>query len=185
MRDRSVGEHHELLEHVVDRLAVEHRARARGVVRHHAADGGAAGRRDVRRETKPVRRQRRVQLVQHDAGLDARPAFRGVDFEKPIEIFRGVDDEAGADRLTGLRRAASPHRQRAAMLPAGGHDRTRSSRDLERRRRRLNLVDAGVGRVERARHGVEPHFAFDLAFELRAPRRGRTSSSAGIGVGDL
>ena len=37
---------------------------------------------------------------------------------------------------------------------------------------RLNLVDAGVGRIQRARDGVEPHFAVDRALELATERGG-------------
>ena len=44
MRELSVGQHDALFLHVIDGLAVEHRSRAAGVVRHHAADGGPAGR---------------------------------------------------------------------------------------------------------------------------------------------
>jgi len=57
VRQRSVGEDDVLLEDVVDRLAVEHRPRAAGIVGHHAADGRAAGRRDVGREAQAVRAQ--------------------------------------------------------------------------------------------------------------------------------
>ena len=44
------------LEHVIDRLAVQHGARAAGVVGDHAADRGAAGGRDVGRESQAVLR---------------------------------------------------------------------------------------------------------------------------------
>ena len=89
-------------EHVIDRLAVDHRSRAGGVVGDHAADRGAARRRDVRREPQAMRGQRGIELVKDDAGLDARPALRGVHFEQAVEVLRGVDDEAGADGLAGL-----------------------------------------------------------------------------------
>ena len=36
--------------------------------------------------------------------------------------------------------------------------------------KRLDLIDAGVGGVERARDRVEAHFAFDFGFELAAHR---------------
>ena len=83
---------------------------------------GAAGRRDVRREAKTVGAKRRVQLVQHDARLDARPALRGVHLQKPVEVLRRVNDDAAADRLAGLGRAASSHRQRAPVFPTGCDD---------------------------------------------------------------
>ena len=44
---------HGLLQNVVDGLAVQHAARAGGVVGHHAADGGAAGGGNIGREAQP------------------------------------------------------------------------------------------------------------------------------------
>ena len=41
--NRAVREHDFLVEYVIDCLAVEHRPRAAGIVRHHPADGGATG----------------------------------------------------------------------------------------------------------------------------------------------
>ena len=73
-----------LLQHVVDGLAVEHAARAARIVGHHAADGGAAGGRDIRREAQPERRQLRIQLVEHDARLDARPALLRIHFQQRL-----------------------------------------------------------------------------------------------------
>ena len=153
MRERAVRQHHALLEHVIDGLAVEHRAGAARVVGHHAADGGAARRRHVGREAQVVRAQRRVQLVEHHAGLDARPSLVGIDLEDAIQVLRGVEHEAGADRLAGLRRAAASRRDRHAVPRGdldGAHHRLGRSRDDDAER--LDLVDAGVGRIQRARH---------------------------------
>ena len=70
-----------------------------------------------------------------------------------------------------------------AVTPAGLDDATRSVARLRKHdAERLNLVDAGVGRVERARDGVEPHLAIDRAFEL-APERGDIELGGIIGVG--
>ena len=57
-------------EHVLAGVAVAQRARAAGIVAHHAADGGARGGRDVDREPQAVRLEPAVELVEHDAGLD-------------------------------------------------------------------------------------------------------------------
>ena len=87
MRDRAVRQDDVLLEDVVDRLAVQHRARAAGVVRDHAADGRAAGRGNVGREPETVRLQLRVQLVEDDAGFDPRPALGDVHLDNAIEVL--------------------------------------------------------------------------------------------------
>ena len=76
VRERAVGQHHALLEHVIDGLAVEHRPGAARVVGHHAADGGAAGRRHIGSEPQVVRAQRRVQLVEHHARARRAPIAR-------------------------------------------------------------------------------------------------------------
>ena len=81
MGDAAIGEEHRLFENVVDGLAVEDAARAARIVGHHAADGGAAGGGDIGREAQAERGQLGVQIVQHDARLDAHPALGGVDFE--------------------------------------------------------------------------------------------------------
>ena len=107
MRDGTIGKDDFLLQHVVDGLAVEDGARAARIVRHHAADGGAAGGRNVGCEAKTVRTQCGVEFIEHDAWLDAHPAFFHIEFENPVVIFRGVDLQARADRLTGLRGAAA------------------------------------------------------------------------------
>ena len=171
MRERSVREHDVLLEHVVDRLAVEHRARPGRVVRHHAADGGATRRRDVGRKAEPVLAKRRVQLVQHDTRLDPRPAPGRIHLEHPVEVLRRIDDDAAADGLAGLRRTAASHRQGASMLCAdrhGPHDVVARLHDHDAERR--DLVDARVGRIQRPRDPVEADFAFDRGLEI-APQR--------------
>ena len=118
---RAVRQHDVELEHVIDRLAVQHRPRAAGVVADHAADGGAARRGDVRREAQPVLLQLRVQLVEHDARLDDRPALRRRSARGcRLRVARRVELQAVADRLPGLRRAAAPRRDRARRAPARG-----------------------------------------------------------------
>ena len=122
MRHRSVREHDVLLEHVVDGLAVVDRSGAARVVGHHAAQRGAAGGGDVRREAQPVRPQAGVELVEHDARLDACPAFLDVHIEHRVQILRGVHHQAGADGLAALGRAAPAQRDRAPEAGADADD---------------------------------------------------------------
>ena len=107
---------------------------------------------------RPCGLSAQVQIVEHAPRLDARPALAGVDFEHAIEVLRAVENDTRPDRLAGLRRAAAPRRDRHAELgahPHGGHHvvRRRGKRDHERH----DLVDAGVGRVERPAEAIEPH----------------------------
>ena len=185
MRERAVRQHDMLFDDVVDGLSVDHRTCAGRVVGHHAADGRAARRRDVRREAQTRPDAARVQLVEHDARLDARPPLRRVHLEQPVEVLRGVDDDAAADGLTRLRSAAAPHRQRAAMTAAGGH-RTHDvfARLDHHHAERLDLIHAGIGGIERTGDGVEPHLALDVALELALDRvdvdRGRKGGHPSI-----
>ncbi len=172
MHDRPVGEDDVLLQHVVDRLAVQDRAGAARVVRHHAADGRAARGRDVGREAQAMRAQLRVQGVEHDTGLDARPAFGDVYFEDAIEVLRRVELQSGADRLSRLRRPAAARSDRHAM-PPGDCDRADDIISCARHddAERCDLIDARVGRVERAGDGVESDFARDPIFEFALKSR--------------
>ena len=157
VRQRSIRQDDVLFEDVIDSLPVQHRSRTSRIVRHHAADGGAARRRDIRREAEVLRTQRGVQFVEHDTGLDPSPPLGRIHFEDAIEVLRRVDDDAAADGLAGLRRAPAPHRQRAAMLRANRHRphdvvarfRHHDAERLEsgRRSRRSNRARARSGRI--------------------------------------
>ena len=170
-RERPVGQDDVLFEDVIDGLPVEHGTGTGGVVGHHAAHGGAAGGGDIGREPHPVRLEGRVQLVEDDAGLDARPALGDVDLEQPVEILRRIDDQAAADGLPGLRGAAASQRHGTAMPPADLHgaDEIVARRD-DHDAERLDLVDAGIGRVQAARNRVETHLALELSREFPAQR---------------
>jgi hypothetical protein len=102
VRNRSVGQDDALFQDVVDGLAVDDRACAARVVRHHAAKGGAAGRRNIGCETQSVRSKGEIQVVEDDSRFDASPAVVEIDLENVIQILRRVQDEAGANRLPGL-----------------------------------------------------------------------------------
>ena len=132
---------------------------------------------------RPSGFKRRVQLVEHDAGLDPGGAALGVDLEHAVQVLAGVDDERGADRLAALRRAGAarqdrhagvrrrPRRAQTASSARARHD------DAER----LDLVDRRIGRVAAAAPGVEQHFARELAAEacLEGVER-RSGHAAGV-----
>jgi hypothetical protein len=116
MRHRSIRQHRVDREHVFAGIAVTQRARAAGIVAHHAADGGARGGRDVDREPQAVRLEPTIELVEHDAGLDHAAPAGDVELDQMIEIFRAVDDERGIDGLPGLRGARSPRQHAHSLL---------------------------------------------------------------------
>src|SRR5262249_33446061 len=122
--------------------------------------------RDVRREAQAVRPQRGVELVEHDPRLDAHPSFRRVQIENAVAVLRRVELDARADRLTGLRRASASSGDGAPVLAREAHRvddvRARAWNDDACRD---DLIDAGVGGVERARNGIESDFALDHRVE--------------------
>ena len=178
VRERAVRQHDVLLEHVIDRLAVQRPIARRwscwpscrrpwrgSPTTHRARSAGRCG------------RSMRVQVVEHDAGFDPRPALVGVDLEHPVQVLRGVEHEPGADRLAGLRGAAAARRDRDAVL---GGDRDGADHRLgglgNDDAQRLDLVDAGVGGVKRARDRVEADLAVDSASSSRwSARLGRSA----------
>ena len=102
MGDASIGEDGVLLQHMIDGLAVNERPRSAGIIGHHAAQGGAAGCRDIGSEAQAVLLDCCVQLVEHDARFHTSPTLCRIDLQKAIEILRGVDLQARTDGLAGL-----------------------------------------------------------------------------------
>ena len=141
-------------------MPYQHRPCAGGIVGHHPAERGAAGRGDVGRKPQVVRFELGVQLVEHDARLDACGAPLDVNLQQPVDVLGRVEHDAAANGLAGLRRSAAPQRQRTAKLVAqadGGDDVVAVAGDDDAQR--LDLIDAGVGGVEGAGDAIEAHFA--------------------------
>src|SRR5262249_6573828 len=86
-------------------------------------------------------------------------------------ILGRIDHDAGADRLSRLRRAAAPRRDRHAM-PRGNLNDAHNvfSRARDHDSRGVNLVDTRVSRIQRARYRVEADFAGDVLFKIAAKR---------------
>ena len=115
-----------------------------------------------------MRLQARIELVEHEAGLDPGGLRLDVELEQLAQVLARVEHERGADGLAALRRARAAGQQRHPGL----------GRDLERALRvgrgprhddaeRLDLVNRRVGRIAAAVVGAEQHVAFDLAAEPR------------------
>ena len=124
--------------------------------------------------------ERAVRRRLEEPDLDARErSFLGAIAPVFHELF-----EAGADRLAGLRRAAATRRDRDLVV-CGNVDRAdhRFSRLRNDDAERFDLVDAGVGRVERARQAIEPDLAVDPCLEdLGVNGKGRPGKDDQIGV---
>src|SRR5690606_2500844 len=156
------GEEHAHGDDLVDRLAVLDRVRARRVVRDHAADVGAVGRGDVRRELQAVGGEEAVELVAHHAGLHPHPALLQVQLEDARQVLGDVDDQRLSHGLAGQRRAAAAGEDRRAVPRGGAHGGAdvvlvERHHDADRR----DAVGAGTGGAGGAGLGVEAHLALD------------------------
>ena len=142
--------------HIVHGLAVGLRGRAAGIVADHAAQRAVIVRSRPRPEHEPVRCQRRVELVQHDAGLDHAGPRLGVNRHHAMAVLGPVDDHRHVARLPGQAGPAAPGHYRRAVLPAHRHGRRRvvhGARDHHADRhlavvRRIGAVGAAAARVE-------------------------------------
>src|SRR5947209_18758889 len=185
MRDRSIRQYRIDREEVLAGIAVTQRARAAGIVAHHAADGGARGGRDVDRKPQAVRLEPAIELAEHDAWLDHAAPAGDVELDEMIEIFRAVDDERGIDGLAGLRGTGSPRQHAHALL---ARKRERVLRFFHRARRddaeRHDLVVRGIGGIAPARERVELHLAEEMRLEPPLePRYDRLGHSTSLSAG--
>ena len=72
----------------------------------------------IDREEQPVRLQRRVQVAEHDAGLDQRGARRRVDVQDRGADIAEVDHQRAVDGLPALAGAGAAGKHRHAFLAA-------------------------------------------------------------------
>src|SRR5947209_1518115 len=84
---------------VIGSRAVDRNVRTGRIVCDHAADGGARAGRDVGAETKSVRLEKRIQLIEHHTGADADAAIVDVEIVDLAIVTRKIDDQSFADRI--------------------------------------------------------------------------------------
>ncbi len=142
------------LEHMIARLAVQHRALPARVGGDHAAEGGAVGWRQLGRKEQAERFDGVVELILDHARLHARPAFLGVDLEDRIHVARQVDRNAARQGLAIGASAAATRRERnvaearlAGQLCEAHHVELVARKDHGLR---SELVDRVVGRKDGA-----------------------------------
>ena len=168
------------LEHVVAGLAVLAAALAAGVGGDHAADGGAVGGGEVRREEEPVGLERGVELVLDHPGLDAHPAVLDVDVEDGVHVPRDVDHQAVGERLAVGAGAAPARREHhlAMRLASGQAGDALEVLAVARAQHGLGqaLVDGVVGGEHRAGGEVRG----DLALEALGFQRLEKAQVAGV-----
>ena len=171
--------------HVVHHVAVGDRARAAGIVAGHAAQRRLRRRADVYGKPQAARPEPRVELVEHDAGLDGNRPRRLVQRDDAIEVLAVVDHERRTDGLPALRAAGASRQHGNAQFAADGNRRL----DVvvgggDQHADGIDLVDGRIGGVSAARRPVEQ----DVARERRAAagrpvRRARRSGESAQAAG--
>jgi hypothetical protein len=180
----AVGEQRVDREHVVGHQTVADALRAAGIIAGHAADRAALVRRGVDGEEQAVRLQRRVEVAEHEAGLDQRRTRRDVDLDEAAQVLRAVEHDRAVDGLAALARAAAARQDRDAEVAGDGQRRLQVVAGLRHDdAERLDLVDRGVGRKAAAVGAPEENLALHLASQ-RVGERGIAGGNAdGFGPG--
>ena len=147
--------HHLQARYMIGRHAVADAVGTGGVIADDAADGRAFGAGRVGTEHQIQRRQLRVERSEDHARLDIDRARLGIDAPNAAHAPGEIHDDRFADRLASQSAATPARQQRRAIF----------ARDLvhgdhiigitrEGDRQRHDLIIAGIGAVERARHAV-------------------------------
>src|ERR1700687_3088908 len=127
-----------------------------------------------------------AKIIEDDAGLHARGAARGIDFEDARHVFRKVEDDSGITALSGERSASAAGEQRSAVVaaePNGGENIFFVARDYDADG---DLAVVGtVGCVESAAARVEADLSAKMAAERGFKRRGVKLLSRGRRWGDV
>ena len=141
---------------VIGGHAVNWDPRAGRIVRDHPADGGARTRGHVGAETKSMRLEKPVQLVEHDAGADAHAAIVDVEIVDLAIVPGEIDDQSFADRISDQASPGAARRDRDVFVSGSFDDGARFlAAGGKGNAERLDLVNRRVGRVKLTRQIIE------------------------------
>src|SRR5438552_563536 len=158
--------HHNLQrDHVIGCCAVNRATRTGGIVGDHSAQRGARAGCYIRSETKIVRLQEIVELVQYDAGADADAAlFKIKTGDLPV-VTREFNDQSFADRIPDETRAGTSRSHWHGRVGCGANDCARLLRVARKRdAERLDLINGSVSRIKLSRQIVETRVASGLPY---------------------
>ena len=145
---------------MIRRRAVNRNPRPGGIIRDHAADGGARAGGDVRAETKPVRVEEPVQLIEHDPRSSANGACLEIQISDLAVVAREFDNQSVADGAA-RKSATGAARSDGNVCVGRGHDYGAGLPGATRKRHggRFQLIKRCVSGVELARQVVKRYFA--------------------------
>jgi hypothetical protein len=159
---------------------------AAGVVADHASERAAVVGRGIGREGEVMFLSFGAKAIEDDAGLNARDAARGIDFEDARHVLRKVEHDGGVTALSGKRRASAAGEQRSAVVAAegnGGEDIFFVARNYDADWD-LAIVGA-VGCVESAATLIEADFSAKVTAESSFKRGSVELRGMGWGWGDV
>ncbi len=130
------------------------------IVRDHAADGRARAGRNVGTETKPVRFEKRVYLIEHNAGADTDAAIVDVEIVDLAIVAREIDDQSFADGVPDQAGAGPARSDGNVFIGRGFDDCTRFLRAGGKGySERLNLINGSVSGVKLASEIIATYVA--------------------------
>ncbi len=163
-----VAQHHLERLDVIDGHAVHDRATTGGVVADHAADGCAVAGGRIGTENQAVLARGAIEVVLHNARLDAGETLLGIQIDDGVHVTRGVDDHRATHRLTreaGARASGQHGHTPARADPDGGGNISGIAR--KDHRNRFDAVHAGVAREQMTRVRIGAHLPAHHGAELR------------------
>ncbi|MCY1217832.1 hypothetical protein D9M72_297620 [compost metagenome] len=158
-------------EDVVAGLAIGAAALATGIGVDHAADGGAVGGGQFRREEQTVGLQGSIELVLHHAGLYPHPAFLDVDFEDAVHVSREIDHQTVCQGLAIGAGAPSARRKDDFSVPRFGGQSGDALNVFRVTRKQRRLWQALVDRVVGRQHGSVAMVGRNFSLETTAFQR--------------
>ena len=133
---------------------------AAGIVADHAADGAAVVAGGIGSEGEVMFFGGVAEMIEHDAGLHACDAARGIDLEDARHVLGKVQHHRNIAALTGQRRAATTAEQGRAEFAAHGNGGENIVRVMGKDYADGDLAVVGtVGGVERTAAVVEANLA--------------------------
>ena len=156
----AVGQNDFGRKNVIRSGAVNWNVRAGRIVRDHAANRGARTGRDVRSETKSVRFEKRVQLIEHDTSADADGAIVDVEIVDLAIVAREIDDQSFTNRISDETCSGAARSDGNIFIGSGFDDCAGFlGADWKGDAERLDLINGSVGGVKLAGQVVETHIA--------------------------
>ncbi len=147
-------------ENVIGSCAVNRNVRTGGIVRNHTADGCARAGRDVGPETKSVRIEKRIQLIEHHTRADADAAIVDVEIVDLAIVAREIDDQSFANCVPDQACAGAARCNRNVILGGGFDNGARVLRaGWKGHAEWFDLIDRRVSGVKLAGEIVEAHIA--------------------------